>query len=320
MHLVRRFRRTFGTRFPISFSAGVDRHNFPDAVALGLVPVTVCTDLLKPGGYGRPFGYFEELARRMAAVGAATVDEFVVASAGAGTQGREAPADVATATLRNTERYVERLAGEERYHATSHRRPPRKIGRRLRLFDCISCDKCIPVCPNDANFTFVLERVPIPRVRLRRRDGAWTAVREGSLEVTEPHQIGNFADFCNDCGNCDVFCPEDGGPYNLKPRLFVSAERWAADPSRDALCLERREGRDVVHGRFGGVEYRLEVDGGRATFGGPGFLVSFAERDPEATVQGEAAGDVDLTLYHIMNRLRLALFAPSAVNYVNTYW
>ena len=61
VQLVDRFRREFGARYPISFSAGIDRVNFPDAVALGLVPVTVCTDLLKPGGYGRGRGYFVEL-------------------------------------------------------------------------------------------------------------------------------------------------------------------------------------------------------------------------------------------------------------------
>jgi putative selenate reductase len=53
IELVRRFRAHFGDRFPISFSAGIDRQNFADAVALGLVPVTVCSDLLRPGGYGR---------------------------------------------------------------------------------------------------------------------------------------------------------------------------------------------------------------------------------------------------------------------------
>ncbi|MDP6944000.1 MAG: glutamate synthase, partial [Myxococcota bacterium] len=53
VELVRRFRETFGDRFPISFSAGIDRKNFADAVAIGLVPVTTCSDLLKPGGYGR---------------------------------------------------------------------------------------------------------------------------------------------------------------------------------------------------------------------------------------------------------------------------
>ena len=38
---------------PLSFSAGVDSRNFPDCVALGLVPITVCSDLLRPGGYAR---------------------------------------------------------------------------------------------------------------------------------------------------------------------------------------------------------------------------------------------------------------------------
>ena len=51
--LVDRFRRTFGDRFPISFSGGVDEGNFADVVGLGLKPVTVCSDLLKPGGYRR---------------------------------------------------------------------------------------------------------------------------------------------------------------------------------------------------------------------------------------------------------------------------
>ncbi|MBI3195174.1 MAG: glutamate synthase, partial [Ignavibacteriae bacterium] len=51
--LVDEWRKVFGADFPISFSAGVDANNFPDMVAIGLVPVTTCTDLLRPGGYAR---------------------------------------------------------------------------------------------------------------------------------------------------------------------------------------------------------------------------------------------------------------------------
>ena len=50
--LVDEWRRVFGAGFPISFSAGVDLLNFADCVSTGLVPVTACTDLLRPGGYG----------------------------------------------------------------------------------------------------------------------------------------------------------------------------------------------------------------------------------------------------------------------------
>jgi putative selenate reductase len=249
MHLVRRFRREFGDRFPVSFSAGIERANFPDAVALGLVPITACSDLLKPGGYARAFGYFEELARRMDMVGASTIGDFILRSA--------AETDPARAKLRNTETYVEHATRDPRYAAERHRKVPRKIGRRLELFDCISCDKCVPVCPNDANFSV-------------------------ALAMEQPRQWVNFADFCNDCGNCDIFCPEDGGPYVLKPRIFVSRERWAADAPRDAILIEK----GAVTGRFGGVEYRADDDSAYAS---------------------------------ILNRLRDALLAPNEVNYVSAF-
>jgi putative selenate reductase len=260
-------------------------------VALGLVPVTVCTDLLKTGGYARPAGYFEELGRRMDAVGASTVDEFIVAEAAA--VSRQPPAvsrqpsaearderraagnpptaaELAAAKLRNTERYVAGLATDPRYAAPRNLKTPRKIGRTLRLFDCLTCDKCIAVCPNDANFTFVLPT-------------------SASLPVTEPRQIANFADFCNDCGNCDTFCPEDGGPFRLKPRLFLDRARWLRDAPRDAILIER----DAITGRFDGAEYRV-ADGS----------------DPAA----------DQPTHDLLRRLRAALLAPTEVNYVNTSW
>ena len=43
------FRKAVGAAFPISFSAGVDRKNFANLVACGIVPVTTCTDLLEDG-------------------------------------------------------------------------------------------------------------------------------------------------------------------------------------------------------------------------------------------------------------------------------
>ena len=263
MHLVQRLRRSFGDRFPVSFSAGIERANFPDAVALGLAPVTVCTDLLKTGGYARGAGYFEELARRMDAVGATTVDAFIVRA-----YGEAGPADVTAAKLRNTDLYVARATGEPRYRAASHRKVPKKIGRRLKLFDCLTCDKCIPVCPNDANFSFRMPSTP-------------------EVPLGEARQIANFADFCNDCGNCDVFCPEDGGPYVLKPRLFVSRERWLKDAPRDAILVER----DAMTGRFDGVVVRVGV--------------------------GDAVGDDPRA--QVLRRLREALLDPGELNYLSEF-
>jgi putative selenate reductase len=349
MHLVRRFRCQFGDRYPISFSGGIDRGNFADAVALGLVPVTVCTDLLKPGGYGRARGYLQALAERMDTAGAGNVGDFIIRAYGlgaaglaklgppdsdvgqacqdalaAGTDLRQACGDefygrwCAEVKLLNTEMYVERAASDPRYAEPNNRKTPRKIGRSLKLFDCITCDKCVPVCPNDANFTFVLPSSPIPIVKFRREGGAWQRWEEGTLKVEEKHQIGNFADFCNDCGNCDVFCPEDGGPYVVKPRVFGSRDAWDSAPALDGFFLDRHEGTETVMGRFAGHEYRLQVSDGQVAYSGFGFTVTFAESDPERTFEGDATSVVDLTYFQIMNALRKAILASSEVNYVTS--
>lgn len=299
MRLVARFRERFGDRYAVSFSGGIDYRNFPDAVRLGLVPVTACTDLLRTGGYARVRRYFLELARRMEEAGARTIDEFT----------RGAP-DAAA--------YVEQAMADPRYHAARNRKAPPKIGRRLVLFDCLTCDKCVPVCPNDANFALAMPPGEIPVTKLRRQGRAWRAVVEGRVPLVEKHQIGNFADFCNDCGNCDVFCPEDGGPYVLKPRFFGSREAWEGAPVRDGFFIERRGGEDVVLGRFSGAEFRLRLRGGRAAFAGDGFAIEFDPGDPAGSLQGRADTDeIDLTYFEIMNRLRLAVLASSDVNYIN---
>ena len=55
---------------PISFCGGADAQNYADLVADGLSPITVCTDLLKPGGYARLQQYVVNLEAAMARAGA----------------------------------------------------------------------------------------------------------------------------------------------------------------------------------------------------------------------------------------------------------
>ncbi|MHB1844621.1 MAG: glutamate synthase [Deltaproteobacteria bacterium] len=312
IQLVQRLRETFGDRLPLSFSAGIDRHNFADAVALGLCPVTVCSDLLRPKGYGRMKGYFLELERRMAKVGARTLPEWTLRAMG---HGAETPAQ---ALLSNTRDYAEAVLVDPRYQRAQNAKVPRKVGSRLELFDCLTCDLCVPVCPNDANFTFTLPRVEIPIVKLTAVPGGFRRAASGTLSVRERHQIGNVADFCNECGNCDVFCPEDGGPYVLKPRFFGTLEHWSRLTSHDGFHLARGEGRDVVHGRFQGREYRLELDRGEACYAGAGFELRFDLGDPEGTATGVADGEVDLTYFHLMNWLRQAILDGHEVNFLNS--
>ena len=348
MNLVARFRRAFGDRYPISFSAGIDRKNFADAAALGLVPITVCSDLLKPGGYGRSRGYFDVLALRMDEVGAENLADYAIRAYGLGGAALDrldlppgeplrqacerALADhsdlhvaagdelharwVSEAVLLNTEEYVTAASRDPRYTSAKNTRVPRKIGSRLVLFDCITCDKCIPVCPNDANFRFVLPALETPIVKSRKRGEQWETWQDGTLVIEQKHQIANLADFCNDCGNCDVFCPEDGGPYKVKPRFFVRLEDWQRFSDLDGFCLDSTPAGQRIHGRFDRKEYRLEKESGRLLYAGPDFSVRFEEANPDS-IEGEAAGTVDHTYCQIMIWVLDAVYGAGEVNYLN---
>ena len=273
--LVERVRRA-RPDVPLSFSAGVDNRNFADCVALGLAPVTVCTDLLKPGGYGRLPKYLENLEEKMRGLGVRTIGDYVMAA------GLDAAAAVARATA------------DPRYRAASLR-PPRRIGRHLALFDCVNCDKCLPACPNDANFVYEIEPLVREYESYRVEGGHAVPVAGGRFEVRERHQIGTFQDFCNDCGNCDTFCPEDGGPYLEKPRFFGSLAAWKEQGTRDGFFVEARQERDVMRARLGGVEYRLDVDreADRAVFTDGRVTLELRHRERSAVGASVAPGTPD---------------------------
>ncbi|MTJ82564.1 MAG: glutamate synthase [Telmatospirillum sp.] len=343
--LVRRFRDVFGDRFPISFSAGIDAGNFADAVALGLKPVSVCSDLLKVGGYARAQRYVDALAERMAAVDAPDIDSFVLKAHGQalaalqdaglppdrdracrdarGTggdlraaAGDDFPAWGGAARIRNTAVYEAEVAGAPRYHAAENAIPPKKTGTRLQLFDCLSCDKCIALCPNDAIFSLPIGPADAPARRLRQQDGAWVAEETGALRLTRPHQIGILAEACNECGNCDVMCPEDGAPYRSKPLFFVSAVAFRAS-ARDGFCFEVDSEGVHMLGRIGGMSVRLGPAKGeprRSRCQGPDFDLSLDPSGSGLPFDGFAEGPVDLTPFMIMDRLRDGVTAPGAEN------
>ena len=266
LDLVERVRRA-RPEVPLSFSAGVDSRNFADCVALGLAPVTVCTDLLKPGGYGRLPKYLENLEERMRGLGVRTMRRL---------RGRRSGLDAAPAVARAT--------ADPRYRAEALR-PPRRIGRHLALFDCINCDKCLPACPNDANFVYEAEPLAREYESYRVEGGRAVPVAGGRFEARERHQIANFQDFCNDCGNCDTFCPEDGGPYLEKPRFFGSLAAWREQG--DARRLLRREAPGPGHDVGAPARRRVPPRGGSGRR--PGRLHGRA-RHPRAAPPRARAG------------------------------
>ena len=348
-NLVDRFRDRFGDHYPISFSAGIDRKNFADAVAIGLTPITSCSDLLKAGGYSRATTYFRELDSRMDRLGVNTIPDYIIKAYGnaeqalsecgknaedskidecrkaleEGTSLMEAAGEdlygrwLSQCKLLNTQTYAENATLDQRYALVKNSKPPTKVGSMLELFDCLTCDKCIPVCPNDANFMLSIPPEQVPVKTLTFEDGSWSVEESGKLVLDKKHQIANFADFCNECGNCDIFCPEDGGPYVLKPRFFGSRESFREFSNHDGFFIERNNGGDTVLARFSQDEYESTLMNGEVQFSGPGFNIRFSADDPEKTVSGEAETSVDLTRYEIMEKIRWGILESGHVNYAS---
>ena len=138
VNLARRLQHEFSGKLDISFSAGTDCFNVTDVLACNLRPVTVCSDILKPGGYGRLGQYLTEISKRFNHAGADSIEAFAVS------QGQTE--NLSEASLKNLDAYASATVRDEVYN--KHRFPydDIKTPRELTAFDCIKAP-CVSTCP-----------------------------------------------------------------------------------------------------------------------------------------------------------------------------
>jgi putative selenate reductase len=202
----------------VSFSAGVTKHNFAKVAGLGVTPITVCSDLLKPGGYGRLKPMLTALAGEMTATGGADLEAWRTHEReGAVAGGFSGPVAAYVATLHDP-------GQNAAYTRAGTARLPRRVDHVLETWGCVACNGCVTVCPNDAFF------------RLRTPE---------TMEVAGRQQYLLFAELCNECGNCEVFCPETGDPAKVKPALFLDPDRFARG-DRPGFLLTFSDGKVAV--------------------------------------------------------------------------
>ncbi len=199
----------------VSFSAGITKDNLSEAIGMGVRPTTICSDLLKPGGYGRIAPMLKRLADDMRTAGSFSLaswrrHEWESATA-AGFRGA-AHAHMAAM-----------LTGElnATYHLTGNEKLPRHVDHDLEMWGCVACNFCVTVCPNDAFF-----RLPTPK----------------TMEISGRQQYFVLAEACNECGNCLVFCPEDGDPAIIKPKIYLNSDRFAANVGQGFLVAASDSG------------------------------------------------------------------------------
>jgi len=142
VNLAHELAEEFDGNLPMSFSAGANCFNAANLLAAGMQTITVCSDLLKTGGYLRLLQYLETVDDAFSEAGASSIDAFIFKSA----ESDESLADVHDAARLNLRHYAEQTRSDPTYikgtFDTAHTKTPRELG----LFDCIKAP-CVDECP-----------------------------------------------------------------------------------------------------------------------------------------------------------------------------
>lgn len=145
IHLGRKLQNEFDGKLDISFCAGADCFNVSDILSCGFQPVTVCSDLLKPGGYLRMLQYTENLNENLTKTNSGSIREFIFNK-------NNFPKNeiIIKAALHNLNNYASVVADNPNYQKHGFVEPNIKTTRELKTFDCISAP-CVETCPTNQN-------------------------------------------------------------------------------------------------------------------------------------------------------------------------
>ena len=189
----------------LSFCAGVDCFNAADTLACNLKPLTTCSDLLKPGGYTRLGQYLVEIDQRIRSAGAGNIDEYIIASAGGGS-------DVQAAGWHNLQAYAQSVLENDVYHKAHFPYESIKTGRTLTEFDCVSAP-CMVNCAITQN---------IPEYMYHTADGDFAQAYAAILDANPlPNTTGMV---------CDHLCQYKCTRLNYdRPLLIREIKRFLAE-------------------------------------------------------------------------------------------
>lgn len=142
INVVRKLQNEFNGKLDVSFSAGADCFNVTDLFSCGLKTVTVSSDLLKPGGYGRMQQYVEEMRENFADLKAESLDDLALK------MNKKTESSVEQAALENLNKYADMVVESEAYKDHIFHKPNIKTQRELKAFDCIAAP-CVDTCPTN---------------------------------------------------------------------------------------------------------------------------------------------------------------------------
>lgn len=137
INLANKLQKDLKGEIPFSFSAGIDAFNICDILSSGFKTVTVCSDILKPGGYMRLHQYIEEAQKQFSENNSKNIEEFIIHTA--------SNKNTKEASIKNLSIYAEKVLTSKSYKREYIVSPDIKTTRQLGIFDCISAP-CKDTC------------------------------------------------------------------------------------------------------------------------------------------------------------------------------
>lgn len=136
IHVAALLQTQFEGRLTISFSGGIDAFNISEVLECGLQPITVSSDLLKPGGYSRMVQYVENIQKHLKDIN----------------QNELAPLNKQNQDnrLQKLQNYAQAVIENKAYAYQLFDHKNIKTERGLNIFDCAAAP-CVDTCPTNQN-------------------------------------------------------------------------------------------------------------------------------------------------------------------------
>ncbi|PIE36209.1 hypothetical protein CSA56_00915 [candidate division KSB3 bacterium] len=230
---------------------------------------------------------------------------------------------LSAAADRNLETLVESTIRDPRYTYAKNKKTPKKLSEQLGLHNCMSCCRCVAICPNNANFVYHVPPMELTYTNFRIVGNNFEEVEGGEFVLKKFLQIANFADCCNECGLCAIHCMEEGKPYTAKPKYFGSLEYWEECDTTDGFFVEVDGEQEFIAGRIGWQEYRLWYEKKTNVFTFADGVVEAIFSHPEIlkdvrplipSIEGHI---IDMKFYYILFTQLKGVLNDENCNYIN---
>ena len=149
INVAKKLSNEFNGQLLMSYAGGADCFNAAELLSCGMKTITVCTDILRPGGYTRMLQYIENTKMAMNNLGASSITDFILKTA----KGEKVVAakktqveKIKSAAVCNLNKYADYVLSDPLLMRDTFKRANTKTARNLELFDCIRAP-CTDECP-----------------------------------------------------------------------------------------------------------------------------------------------------------------------------